>query len=106
MFENDDYIFRDDLTQENETTAIELISDTIWKGVVYRYMSVNFMEDPETGKSTIRFGYDIVYPVNFTEEELKSDAGFSNYIGTILNALILDYVSLPEEEDEVLVDEH
>ena len=52
----------------------------------------------------MRFGFNIIDPVGFTEEELQADAGFTNYIGTILNSLILEYVSLPEEE-EVVEDE-
>jgi hypothetical protein len=103
MLENDDYVFRDELTKENETTAIELIADTIWKGVIYRYTAVTFVEDPDNGKSNMRFGFDIIDPANFTEGELIIDAGFTNYIGTILNSLILDYVSLPDDEGEGIV---
>jgi hypothetical protein len=52
----------------------------------------------------MRFGFTIINPAGFTEEEIRSDVGFTNYIGTILNSLILEYVSLPEEE--VVEDEH
>jgi hypothetical protein len=104
MFENEDYILRDELTGPDETTAIEIASDTIWKGVTYRYTAVTFVEDPETGKANMRFGFNIIDPAGFTEEEIRSDVGFTNYIGTILNSLILEYVSLPEEE--VVEDEH
>jgi hypothetical protein len=104
MFENEDYILRDELTGPDETTAIEIASDTVWKGVIYRYTAVSFVEDPVTGKANMRFGFNIIDPVGFTEGELQADAGFTNYIGTILNSLILEYVSLPEEE-EVVEDE-
>lgn len=101
---NEDYVLRDDLTNQDDTTAIEIISDTVWKGVIYRYTVVSFVEDPDTGKANLRFGYKIIDPVNFTEEDLMADAGFTNYIGTILNSLILEYVSLPETEEEVTED--
>jgi hypothetical protein len=98
MFENEDYILRDDLTGADETTAIEIVSDTIWKGVIYRYDAVSFVEDPNTGKANMRFSFKIIDDLaQFTEDELRADTGFIHYIGTILNALILQYVSIPEE---------
>lgn len=98
MIMNDDYILRDDLTEDDQTVAIEIVSDTIWKGVVYRYTTVSFVEDTITGNANIRFMYDIIDTRNFDESELKSDSGFVQYIGTILNSLILEYVSLPEDD--------
>lgn len=100
---NEDYIMRDDLTEENQTTAIEIASGTVWKGVTYRYNAVAFVEDPESGQAKMRFSYDIIEPAGFTENGLREDVGFNNYIGTILNDIILEYVSIPEEVTEDVI---
>lgn len=104
MVIDEDYILRDDLTAPDQTTAVEIASDTIWKGITYRYAAVSFLEDKDTGKANMRFTFDIIDPVGFTEEQLRSDVGFVQYIGTILNALILEYVATPEED--FVEDEH
>mgnify|MGYP003642559971 CR=1 FL=1 len=98
MVIDEDYILRDDLTDPDETTAVEITADVPWKGITYRYAAVSFLEDKDTGKANMRFTFDIIDPLGFKEEELRSDVGFVQYIGTILNALILEYVSTPEED--------
>jgi hypothetical protein len=102
MVIDEDYVLRDDLTKPDETSAIEISSSTVWRGVIYRYSTVSFVEDPDTGKANMRFMFDIIEPARFTEEELRSDIGFVQYIGTILNSLILEYVSLPEDDGGVI----
>ena len=94
MIVGEDFKFRDDFKKE-DTVPIEIISGP-YKGVVYRYKTVAVKEnDDET--ATLKFDYHLHEMGDFTETKLRKDKVFENYIGLILNRIILE-VSEPSEE--------
>lgn len=106
MTNENDYKFRDELSSENETTAIELTGDTVWKGVIYRYTVVGITEDGSLGNPVLKFKYDLIkIPEGYSEDELRNSSGFTSYLGTILNSLILDWVTSSEVDAEIIVEE-
>lgn len=95
----EDYTFRDDLVaNEKETVAIELMGDTPYAGIVYRYTSVELKEVVEGVEAKLLFGYDLIDTKDFTETTLRNDMRFQQHLGLILNSMILDTLELPPEE--------
>lgn len=95
-----DYKFRDDLSADNEPVFLEIVSDTPWKGVIYRYDVVSFSENPLNTNPKIIFSYLIKeVPAGLTEAELRADPAWETYVGNILNSLILDSVDAAEAEE-------
>jgi hypothetical protein len=97
-----DYTFRDDL--KHDTVPIELLEGP-YKGVVYRYKTVAVKEqNAET--ATMNFSYELYEMANKTETALRKDKRFEQYIGLILNQLIIDSMEAPLEVPLKEIDEH
>lgn len=93
-----DYRFRDDI--KSDTVPIELLTEK-YKGVIIRYNKVSIHE-MENDQAKLKFEYDILETGNNTETTLRKDHLFENFIGLILNNLILD--SLEASENEIRED--
>lgn len=95
MKENEDYKFRVDMDDKlnDSTIPIELITP-LYKGVVYRYLYITFVED-DAENASIKFEYEIIDPKEHVASQLEEDQVFKETIGLILNSIILDVI----EED-------
>lgn len=90
MVPNKDFKFRDDLIdpENKDTIPIEILLEK-YKGVVYRYNTVQINEQ-ENNTAKLKFTYEILEQPKFLTEDLKYDSVFVQVIGTILNGLILE----------------
>jgi translation elongation factor EF-1beta len=108
MIIGEDFIFRDDLSKDKDKTVpIELTSGP-YKGVVYRYDIVKVKEQKD-GSALLFFEYQLYErPKRMTEKKLRNDKKFTEYLGLVLNRLILEVVDgekAPETEkisDEIV----
>lgn len=106
MILNVDYKFRDDLfdsekAEYGDTIPIELMVGA-FRGVVYRYTTVAIKE-LENGEPRLQFSYEILKTVeddgdhSMTEDDLRSNEYFEKFIGTVLNAIMLDSLDIEKE---------
>jgi hypothetical protein len=103
----EDYKFRDDMpTQEvGDTLPIELLFDE-FKGVIYRYLKVSIIPGDNTKEiePKVRFDYEILDSGLFKEKKLRRSARFNQFIGLILNQLVL-FAADTDEVNEEIIDE-
>ncbi len=88
MIMGQDYKFRDDL--KKDTVPIE-INDGPYKGVVFRYEKIKVHEN-EGKSAVIAFDYELLETVKHKEGNLRTDETFDQYLGLILNSLLLESV--------------
>lgn len=99
MIVNEDFKFRDDLVKnEKDTVPIQLLTGP-YKDVIYRYTRVGVKEKGDED-AVMQFEYDLHEMGNFTETSLRKDKKFEQYIGLVLNTLILEAVGGPKPQDE------
>lgn len=100
-----DFKFRDDLVASKmDTVAIELIAGP-YKGIVYRYTKVNVKVDTDKDLAVLKFGYDLLeLPKTFKQKILKKDKKFQEYLGLILNTLILEISDMVDKPDSLTDD--
>ena len=70
-----------------------------WKNVVVVYGKVTVKEDTENDTATMSFNYAIQDPADYDIEELESNSDFNDYLGDLLNFIILD--SLENKEAKI-----
>ena len=88
---NEDFKFRDDMVKEDkETVPIQLLTGD-YNGVILRYTTVEVKENTD-GTATMKFAYDLLEMGDHTETSLRKDNVFNQYIGLVLNAMILEAV--------------
>jgi hypothetical protein len=96
---NEDFKFRDELSKDKkDTVPIELLTG-IYKGVILRYTTVDIKEDVANDQATLKFQYELLEMGNHTETQLRKDKVFNEYIGLVLNALIVEAIDAIEEHD-------
>ena len=61
-----------------------------WKNVIVVYGKVSVKEDRENDQAKMSFTYSIQDPADFDLEALRKDADFNNYIGEVLQFIIMD----------------
>lgn len=61
-----------------------------WKNVIVVYGKVTVKEDIKNDEATMSFTYAIQDPADYDIEELQKDEDFNNYIGEVLNYVMLD----------------
>jgi len=70
-------------------TPIEILGDKVYAGIIYVYGKTNITElDDETG--TLGFQFKILNRAEMEMIDLRTDPGFTQYIGEILNSIIID----------------
>ncbi len=96
---NEDYKFRDDLTTDpKQTVALELIGESPYTGVIYRYTQVMIKEIVEGEQAKLIFDYDLIDTKDHTEVSLRNNPAFLQHIGLILNSMILDTLDVEETD--------
>jgi uncharacterized membrane protein len=88
-----DYKFRDDMKQD--TVPIEILTG-MYKGVVCRFTKVSIHEQ-KNNTATLKFDYELFETGENTMVSLRKDVLFTEYLGLILNSMILS--TLDREED-------
>jgi hypothetical protein len=83
----EDYKFRDDM-KNFDTVPIELLIDP-WQGVILRYTQVGIKEQ-EDDTAVLKFQYDLIEMGNHTETNLRRSKKFEEFVGLILNHMILE----------------
>tara|TARA_B110000977_G_C10925783_1_gene435020 strand:- start:333 stop:677 length:345 start_codon:yes stop_codon:yes gene_type:complete len=66
------------------------IKTRAYKGVVVVYGSVSIKESPELDIATLSFNYNIQDPASWDHDKLRADEDFNNYLGDLLQHIILD----------------
>lgn len=61
-----------------------------WKDVIVVYGKVTVKEDVENDEATMSFTYAIQDPADYDIEELQKDRNFNDYIGEVLNYVMID----------------
>ncbi len=61
-----------------------------WKNVVVVYGKVTVKEDKINDTAKMSFNYAIQDPADYDVEELESNSDFNDYLGNLLNFIILD----------------
>ena len=90
-----DYKFRDDI--KDDTVPIELLTGP-YKGIVYRYTKVA-VKEKEDDTAVMQFDYHLYHTGELSETTIRRDRKFTQHIGLILNALILETVENENRED-------
>jgi hypothetical protein len=86
---NEDFKFRDDF-KNLDTVPIELLLGE-FKGVILRYTTVSVKENDDK-TATLQFSYDLLEMGDHTETSLRRSKLFNDYIGLVLNTMILEVV--------------
>ena len=87
-----DFKFRDDI--KADTTPVELVGGP-FPGVVVRFTTVSIQEQ-KNETATIKFDYEIFESGNETMVGLRKNPVFNEYIGLILNSMILEAIDAAE----------
>jgi hypothetical protein len=83
--ENTDYILSPDIF-DKEGYCIKILQPKKYKDVVYKYNTIQFVEDHENNSCTLRFNYVIL--INPTEKSFNDNTDFKNYLGIILEDIL------------------
>jgi hypothetical protein len=92
-----DFQFRDDMKQE--TVPIEILAGP-YKGVISRFTKVS-VHELEDRTAKVRFEYELYETGDYTKVDLRKDRIFTEFLGLILNTIILASVG---DDDEKLVE--
>lgn len=87
-----DYEFLDDI-KIYPTTPVKLLTG-VYKGVIVCFGKIRIVETEENGDGILGFTFMIVSPEN-QYEHLKTDQDFKNYLGNILDSIIVDANETP-----------
>ena len=88
MVINEDFKFRDDISDKDSTVYIELLLGP-YSGIIFRFIEVSVKEN-DNDSATLKFNYELKEMGKHTETTLRKDKKFENILGLILNTLILD----------------
>ena len=91
-----DYSFVE--SNDVEFYGIKLLTGE-WKNVLYIYGKVSIKESPELDQATVSFTYSIQDASNFEEDDLINDIKFKNYIGAILQHIMIDSLGRSKKEN-------
>ena len=74
-----------------------------WKNVVYVYGKVKIKESLELDQATISFTYSVQEEGSHEEDDLINDPEFKNYIGAILQHVMVESLDKNKETNEGLI---
>lgn len=93
MITNADYVFVE--KDPNETSYVKLVGECPWNGTIFQYGNLRVKVDEEADEAHLEFSYNIMEsPLQI--DMLNDDVGFKNYIGDILQHIIVDALSTGE----------
>lgn len=84
---------------------VMLTGENEWNGTVFQYGNLKVLEDQEKDEAHLQFTYNII-DSPLEEDMLNEDEGFKNYIGELLQHIIMDalekgeYRIGPENSDD------
>jgi len=93
MIPGKDFKFRDDL--KYDTVPIEMLLSP-YNDVIIRYQSISVKEIEEENRAVLQYSYDIISNGKFSKKELRKDSVFNEYLGLILNYMILEATEAEE----------
>lgn len=76
---------------ESETSYVQLMGDTPWKGTVFQFGNLRIIE-PELDsieEATLSFSYRII-DTPLSEDAINKDTTFKNHIGAVLEHILAD----------------
>lgn len=82
-----DYRFREDIVGF-DTQPIEILTGK-YKGVVFRYLEVQLLENEENDEVTMRFLTEIIDNKGGIDKDIQADEHYQGYVGNILNMMLL-----------------
>ena len=106
MYDHDKQVTATDITQDdyrfvekdpNETSYVQLMGDTPWKGTVFQYGNLRVLapETDDVENATLSFSYRII-DTPLREEVLQTDRSFKNYLGAVLEHILTDALETGE----------
>lgn len=89
---------------ENENSPLSgvLLKTGTWKDVMLVYGQVGIKEDPNLDMATLSFNYTVQDPGDFSVEELDKDESFKNYLGAILQYIIMDSLEAKDTNQDII----
>ena len=89
---------------ENENSPLNgvLLKTGTWKDVMVVYGQVGIKEDPNLDMATLSFNYTVQDPAEFSIEELDKDESFKNYLGAILQYIIMDSLEAKDTNQDII----
>ena len=89
---------------ENENSPLSgvLLKTGTWKDVMVVYGQVGIKEDPNLDMATLSFNYTVQDPAEFSIEELDKDESFKNYLGAILQYIIMDSLAAKDTNQDII----
>ena len=90
---------------ENENSPLNgvLLKTGTWKDVMVVYGQVGIKEDPNLDMATLSFNYTVQDPAEFSIEELDKDESFKNYLGAILQYIIMDTLEYAKDTNQDII---
>lgn len=87
MITENDYKFVE--KNPNESSYVMLTGENEWNGIVFQYGNLKVDVNEDTDQAALRFSYKIIESP-LQEDMLSVDEGFKNYIGQVLEHIIVD----------------
>jgi hypothetical protein len=66
------------------------------------YGQVGIKEDPNLDMATLSFNYTVQDPGDFSVDELDQDESFKNYLGAILQYIIMDSLAAKDTNQDII----
>lgn len=89
-----DYCFRDDIENADGLSIIELLNGP-YSGIMYCYGRTN-IETVDSENGVLKFQFKVLGITDEEKEEYRKNKDFIQYIGEVLNSIILDDMGIDE----------
>ena len=90
---NNDYVFVE--KNPDETSYVKITAQNEWNGTIFQYGNLSVKEDKDVDEVCLSFSYNVIEsPLHV--DMLNEDVGFKNYIGEMLQHIILDALETGE----------
>lgn len=87
MITQNDYKFVE--KGQDETSYVMLVGENEWNGTVFQYGNLKIRVDEDSDQAQLQFTYRVIdSPLHV--DMLNEDAGFKDYIGQVLEHIIVD----------------
>ena len=78
-----------DIDEKSTSTPIRILADNKYNDIIYCYGKTNISAISDTD-GTLQFQYRVLNKTDEEIAELRTDKDFTQYLGEILNSIILD----------------
>lgn len=93
MITENDYKFVE--KDSDGPSYVMLTGDNEWNGTVFQYGNLKVIEDQEKDEAQLQFTYNIIESP-LEHDMLNEDEGFKNYIGELLQTIIMEALETGE----------